>query len=109
MGGILARHGLPTALGNGIRADEVLAAVGLDKKRTADGVGFVLPRTARRAAHRRHRRRPREGSGDRRAAEQLVQRSRNRVAVLHGVNLDMLGGRDPEHCKDGHLAELQTR
>ena len=42
VGGILARHGLPTALGNGIGADEVLAAVGLDKKRTADGVGFVL-------------------------------------------------------------------
>jgi shikimate kinase/3-dehydroquinate synthase len=42
VGGILERHGLPTALGNGIRTDEVLAAVELDKKRTADGVGFVL-------------------------------------------------------------------
>jgi shikimate kinase/3-dehydroquinate synthase len=42
VGGILARHGLPTALGNGIGTDEVLAAVKLDKKRTADGVGFVL-------------------------------------------------------------------
>jgi shikimate kinase/3-dehydroquinate synthase len=42
VGGILARHGLPTALGNGIETDHVLAAVELDKKRTADGVGFVL-------------------------------------------------------------------
>jgi 3-dehydroquinate synthetase len=42
VGGILERHGLPTALGNGIGADEVLAAVKLDKKRTADGVGVVL-------------------------------------------------------------------
>jgi shikimate kinase / 3-dehydroquinate synthase len=42
VGGILERHGLPTALGNGIGTDEVLAAVELDKKRTADGVGFVL-------------------------------------------------------------------
>ncbi len=42
VGGILERHGLPTALGNGIGTDEILAAVELDKKRTADGVGFVL-------------------------------------------------------------------
>ena len=109
VGGILARHGLPTALGNGIGADEVLAAVELDKKRTADGVGVRASRATRRAAHRRHRRpRPREG-GDRRAAEQLVQRSRNRVAVLHGVNLDMLGRRDPEHYGTVTLAELQTK
>ena len=40
--GILERHGLPTALEPGVATDEVLAAVELDKKRTADGVGFVL-------------------------------------------------------------------
>jgi 3-dehydroquinate dehydratase-2 len=38
-----------------------------------------------------------------------VQRSRNRVAVLHGVNLDMLGRRDPEHYGTITLAELQTK
>jgi 3-dehydroquinate dehydratase II len=38
-----------------------------------------------------------------------VQRSRNRVAVLHGVNLDMLGRRDPEHYGTINLAELQTK
>jgi shikimate kinase / 3-dehydroquinate synthase len=40
--GILERHGLPTALEPEIATDEVLAAVELDKKRTADGLGFVL-------------------------------------------------------------------
>jgi shikimate kinase/3-dehydroquinate synthase len=39
---ILERHGLPTALDGGISVDDVLAAAELDKKRTAEGVGFVL-------------------------------------------------------------------
>lgn len=34
---------------------------------------------------------------------------RNRVAVLHGVNLDTLGRRDPEHYGTLTLAELETR
>ena len=34
---------------------------------------------------------------------------KNRVAVLHGVNLDMLGARDPEHYGDLTLDELQIR
>jgi 3-dehydroquinate dehydratase-2 len=33
--------------------------------------------------------------------------SRNRVAVLHGANLDQLGGRDPEHYGDLSLAQIQ--
>jgi 3-dehydroquinate dehydratase-2 len=36
-------------------------------------------------------------------------RSRNRVAVLHGVNLDMLGRRDPEHYGTISLGELQVK
>ncbi len=40
--GLLDRHGLPTRLDPAIDVDAVLAAVELDKKRTADGVGFVL-------------------------------------------------------------------
>jgi 3-dehydroquinate dehydratase-2 len=36
-------------------------------------------------------------------------RSRNRVAVVHGVNLDMLGRRDPEHYGTISLGELQVR
>ena len=38
-----------------------------------------------------------------------MPRSHNRVAVLHGVNLDMLGRRDPEHYGTLTLPELQTR
>ena len=39
---ILERHGLPTRLDPGIEVDAVLAALQRDKKRTAEGVGFVL-------------------------------------------------------------------
>jgi 3-dehydroquinate dehydratase-2 len=38
-----------------------------------------------------------------------MPRSRNRVAVLHGVNLDMLGRRDPDRYGTITLAELQTK
>lgn len=34
---------------------------------------------------------------------------RNRVEVLHGANLDMLGRRDPEHYGTLTLAELEVR
>ena len=33
----------------------------------------------------------------------------NRIEVLHGVNLDSLGRRDPEHYGAFSLAELETR
>jgi shikimate kinase/3-dehydroquinate synthase len=39
---ILRRHGLPASADPEIRLDAVLDAIGRDKKRTADGVGFVL-------------------------------------------------------------------
>jgi shikimate kinase / 3-dehydroquinate synthase len=39
---ILGRHGLPVRLDPAIDLDEILAALGRDKKRTAAGVGFVL-------------------------------------------------------------------
>lgn len=35
--------------------------------------------------------------------------SHNRVEVLHGVNLDALGRREPEHYGDQTLRELETR
>jgi 3-dehydroquinate dehydratase-2 len=34
---------------------------------------------------------------------------RNRVEILHGVNLDMLGKRDPEHYGTLALPELEVR
>ena len=40
--GLLDRHGLPTRLDPTIDVGSILAAVELDKKRTADGIGFVL-------------------------------------------------------------------
>ena len=40
--GLLDRHGLPTRLDTTIDVGSILAAVQLDKKRTADGIGFVL-------------------------------------------------------------------
>ena len=39
---ILARHSLPTRLDPGLQIDQVISAIERDKKRTADGVGFVL-------------------------------------------------------------------
>jgi shikimate kinase/3-dehydroquinate synthase len=39
---LLDRHGLPTRLDTTIDVASILAAVQLDKKRTADGIGFVL-------------------------------------------------------------------
>ena len=37
-----------------------------------------------------------------------MARPHNRVEVLHGVNLDMLGRRDPEHYGTMTLAELEV-
>jgi shikimate kinase/3-dehydroquinate synthase len=39
---LLSSHGLPTTLDESVEVDAVIEAVGRDKKRTADGVGFVL-------------------------------------------------------------------
>lgn len=39
----------------------------------------------------------------------MAGRSHNRVAALHGVNLDMLGRRDPEHYGTLTLAELERQ
>jgi shikimate kinase/3-dehydroquinate synthase len=39
---LLEHHGLPTSLDDGVTAEDVLAAVALDKKRTGAGLGFVL-------------------------------------------------------------------
>ena len=42
--GLLERAGLPVGLDPAIAVDGVLEAIGRDKKRTADGIGFVLVR-----------------------------------------------------------------
>jgi len=38
-----------------------------------------------------------------------MARAHNRVEVLHGVNLDMLGRRDPDHYGTITLAELEVK
>ncbi|HEY6636715.1 MAG TPA: bifunctional shikimate kinase/3-dehydroquinate synthase [Solirubrobacterales bacterium] len=40
--GLLASHGLPVSLGPAVAGEDVLEAIGRDKKRTSEGVGFVL-------------------------------------------------------------------
>jgi shikimate kinase / 3-dehydroquinate synthase len=40
--GLLASHGLPVSLDPAVGVEDVLEAIGRDKKRTAEGIGFVL-------------------------------------------------------------------
>ncbi len=40
--GLLASHGLPVSMDPSVSVDQVVEAIGLDKKRTSEGVGFVL-------------------------------------------------------------------
>jgi shikimate kinase/3-dehydroquinate synthase len=40
--GLLASHGLPVSLDPGVAIDEVIEGIGRDKKRTSEGLGFVL-------------------------------------------------------------------
>ena len=39
----------------------------------------------------------------------MAKSSHNRIEVIHGVNLDMLGGRDPLFYGDFTLAELELQ
>ena len=39
----------------------------------------------------------------------MTSTTHNRVEVLHGVNLDLLGRRDPEHYGNFTLFELETQ
>jgi shikimate kinase/3-dehydroquinate synthase len=40
--GLLASHGLPVSLDAAVSVDDVIEAIGRDKKRTSEGIGFVL-------------------------------------------------------------------
>jgi 3-dehydroquinate synthase len=40
--GLLASHGLPVSLDPSVSVDAVIEAIGRDKKRTSEGIGFVL-------------------------------------------------------------------
>ena len=104
---ILRRHGLPVRIDPSIDVDAILDALQRDKKRTAAGVGFVLLSEPGE---------PRVGQlvdpGRVRAAVEELRRmttTRNRVAVLHGVNFDILDRRDPEVYGGLSLSELEQR
>ena len=108
---LLGRHGLPMSLDAGIDIDAIVAAVARDKKATAEGVGFVLAERPGevRVGESVDPRRPARG-GRRTAGEsRRMKGSHNRVGVLHGVNLDTLGRRDPEIYGTFTLAELETQ
>ena len=91
----------------GRRVDAVLDALQRDKKRTAAGVGFVLlsepgePRVGQLVDPARVRA----------AVEELLPMTttRNRVAVLHGVNFDILERRDPAFYGGLSLSELEQQ
>jgi shikimate kinase/3-dehydroquinate synthase len=40
--GLLASHGLPVSLDSAVSVDDVAEAISRDKKRTSEGLGFVL-------------------------------------------------------------------
>ena len=103
---ILARHDLPIRLDPSIASDVIVDILRLDKKRTAAGVGFVLlsepgkPRTGQIVDEAKVR-----------AAveERTMTAVRNRVAVLHGVNFNVLDRRDASIYGGISLAQLEAK
>ena len=90
-----------------IDVDAVLDALQRDKKRTAAGVGFVLlsepgkPRTGQIV----------DPAKVREAVEELysMNSANNRVAVLHGVNFDVLERRDASIYGGLSLSQLEAK
>ena len=100
---LLAARGLPTTLDPAVDRGAVLAALQGDKKRRGGRVGFVLVeapgdvRTGRAV----------EPDDVARALGELGGLMRNRVAVMHGVNLDALDRRPAEHYGGLTFARLE--
>ena len=102
---LLEAHGLPTKLDPSIDHEAVLAAVQRDKKRRGGRVGFVLV----------------EAPGDVRTGAPVAERDvraalggllmKNRVAVLHGINLGALDRRPGAALRraDVHAARAADR
>ena len=100
---LLEEHRLPTKLDADIDEGAILTAVQRDKKRRGGRVGFVVvdaPGDVRTGRADGRERRPRR---DRRAA------MKNRVAVLHGINLGALDRRPAEHYGGLTYAKLEQQ
>ena len=103
-----ARHELPIRLDPAIDLDETLAALQRDKKRTAEGVGFVLLSEPGDAPDRRSWSIRLRSAPPWRSCYRMTT-AHNRVAVLHGVNFDILDRRDPEVYGGLSLRDLETK
>ena len=102
---LLAARGLPTDLDRSVDAGG---------GRGGDRARQEAPRRAGRlrAGRGAGRRAARPAGGGRRAAprrDRVAHRMRNRVAVLHGVNLDALNRRPAEHYGGLTFMQLETR
>ena len=108
-----ARPGLPTGSRHDVDPDAVVVATARDKKRVGEGpVPFVLLPQPGRAPGRAARSRPRELIAAVQRAGPLASVDadvRNRIEVMHGVNLDQLGRRDPAHYGALTLTELELQ
>ena len=101
---LLGARGLPARFG-GAGVDEVVALVERDKKRIGGRVPFVLveaPGEVTPGTRGGARRPARGGGGGARGMS-------GRVEVIHGVNLDVLGRRDPAHYGSLTLTELEVQ
>ena len=108
-----ARHAWPSDVVHGPSTDELLGLYAADKKRRGDRQNLVLLREpgdvivgAEVPSQESPRRSTRyAGAG----SSRLSAVGANRIEVLHGVNLDMLGKRDPAHYGTLTLIELEVR
>ena len=101
--GCSRRHGLPTSLDDSVDVDAVIEAHRARQEADRGGRRLRAAARARRAAHR-----PASRAGcaaSRRGGASM----KNRVEVLHGVNFDVLGRRDPEQYGGMTLPELEMQ
>ena len=101
---LLAARGLPLSF-DSASVDDVLALVDRDKKRAGGRVPFVLVEAPGEVTPGHE-----VGAAELRAAiEEVLRRVKKRVEVLHGVNFDVLGRRDPDHYGGITLTELEVK
>ena len=106
---LMLERGLPVTF-DGVRVDAVIEAIARDKKRVGDERAVRAGACARRGRVRLRggaRGRARRGRGAR--AMTRSTRTGRRIEVMHGVNLDQLGRRDPLLYGTLTLEQLERR